>query len=51
MLRVLALQVDSQEWNCYEMTATEFLYRALTEAGFWSYSVAQAVPEPFFEPA
>jgi hypothetical protein len=56
---VLAMQVDIQEWNRYEMTATEFLYRILTDPGFWPDSVpqavsgpvAQTVPEPFFEPA
>jgi hypothetical protein len=48
---VLAMQVDIQEWNRYEMTATEFLYRILTDPGFRPDSVAQAVPEPFFEPA
>lgn len=49
---VLAVQVDTLEWKRYEMTATEFLYRILTEPGFyWPPSVAPAVPEPFFEPA
>ncbi|MEU4034345.1 SMI1/KNR4 family protein [Streptomyces collinus] len=58
---VLAVQVDTMEWNRYEMTATQFLYRFLTDPGFsfWPYSVAEAmsgtvaqgVPEPFFEPA
>ncbi|MCX5092412.1 hypothetical protein OOK36_26750 [Streptomyces sp. NBC_00365] len=56
---VLAMQVDIQEWNRYEMTATGFLYRILTDPGFWPDSVtravsgpvAQAMPEPFFEPA
>ncbi|MGW3246135.1 hypothetical protein [Streptomyces sp. NPDC001070] len=41
------------------MTTTELLYRILTEPGFWPPSaaqvvcgpVAQAMPEPFFEPA
>jgi hypothetical protein len=33
------------------MTATEFLYRILTDPGFRPDSVADSVPEPFFEPA
>ncbi|MEU0187081.1 hypothetical protein ABZ312_38905 [Streptomyces sp. NPDC006207] len=56
---VLTMQVDTWEWNRYEMTATELLYRILTERGFWPPSaapadsgpMAQAMPEPFFEPA
>jgi hypothetical protein len=57
---VLAVQVDTLEWHRYEMTATEFLYRILTDPGFYrpysvtqavSASVAQHMPEPFFEPA
>ncbi|WUD70434.1 hypothetical protein OG937_01240 [Streptomyces sp. NBC_00510] len=39
---VLTMQVDTWEWNRYEMTATEFLYRILTEPGFWPPSAAQA---------
>jgi hypothetical protein len=54
------VQVDTLEWHRYEMTATEFLYRILTDPGFYrpysvtqavSASVAQHMPEPFFEPA
>ncbi|MFG2302481.1 hypothetical protein [Actinacidiphila glaucinigra] len=56
---VLTMQVDTWEWNRYEMTATELLYRILTEPGVWppsaaqavSEPVAQAMPKPFFEPA
>ncbi|MGW3244892.1 hypothetical protein [Streptomyces sp. NPDC001070] len=48
---VLTMQVDTWEWNRYEMTATELLYRILTDPGFWPDSLAQAMPEPFFEPA
>ncbi|MFD8079061.1 SMI1/KNR4 family protein [Streptomyces sp. NPDC059718] len=56
---VLTMQVDTWEWNRFEMTAAELLYRILTEPGFWPPSaaqavcgpVAQAMPEPFFEPA
>ncbi|MGP4083493.1 hypothetical protein [Streptomyces sp. KR55] len=42
---------DAEDWDRYEMTATEFLYRILTDPGFRPYSVAQHMPEPFFEPA
>jgi hypothetical protein len=48
---VLAKMEDAEDWDRYEMTATEFLYRILTDPGFRPYSVAQDVPEPFFEPA
>ncbi|WP_327137418.1 SMI1/KNR4 family protein [Streptomyces sp. NBC_01340] len=47
----LAKMKDSEYWHRYEMTATEFLYRILTDPGFRPYSVAECVPEPFFEPA
>ncbi|MFF3871372.1 hypothetical protein [Streptomyces sp. NPDC001978] len=48
---VLAKSKDSEYWHRYEMTATEFLYRILTDPRFRPYTVADAVPEPFFEPA
>ncbi|MFF3463903.1 hypothetical protein ACWCQN_39705 [Streptomyces sp. NPDC001984] len=48
---VLAKMEDAENWDRYEMTATEFLYRILTDPRFWPYSVADSVPEPFFEPA
>ncbi|MFF3878854.1 SMI1/KNR4 family protein [Streptomyces sp. NPDC001978] len=48
---VLAKAKDSEYWHRYEMTATEFLYRTLTDPGFRPSTVADAVPEPFFEPA
>ncbi|MFF4353113.1 SMI1/KNR4 family protein [Streptomyces sp. NPDC001530] len=47
---VLAKMEDAEDWDRYEMTATEFLYRILTDPRFWPYSVADSVPEPFFEP-
>ncbi|MFG2353686.1 hypothetical protein [Streptomyces sp. NPDC048521] len=48
---VLAKMEDAEDWDRYEMTATEFLYRILTDPGFRPYTVADSVPEPFFEPA
>jgi hypothetical protein len=48
---VLAKMEDAEEWDRYEMPAAEFLYRILTDPGFWPCSMAQSVPEPFFEPA
>jgi hypothetical protein len=48
---VFAKMEDSEDWDRYEMTATEFLYRILTDPGFRPYTVADAVPEPFFEPS
>ncbi|MGW9029393.1 SMI1/KNR4 family protein [Streptomyces sp. NPDC055722] len=47
---VLAKMEDAEEWDRYEMSATEFLYRILTDPGFRPYTVADAVSEPFFEP-
>ncbi|MFF8972234.1 hypothetical protein [Streptomyces sp. NPDC014995] len=46
---VLARMEDAEEWDRYEMPATEFLYRILTDPGFRPYSVAQAVLEPSFD--
>lgn len=48
---VLARMEDAEEWNRYEMTVAEFLYRILTDPGFRPYTVADAVPEAFFGPA
>lgn len=48
---VIASMEDAENRPRYEMTATEFLYRILTDPGFRPYSVAQYVPEPFFEEA
>ncbi len=48
---VVASMEDAEGLHRYEMTATEFLYRVLTDPGFRPYSVAGAVPEPFFEEA
>ncbi|MBW8707096.1 hypothetical protein MBT84_46445 [Streptomyces sp. MBT84] len=47
---VLAMQVDVQEWSRYEMTATEFLHRILTDRTFRPHSVARSAFGPFFEP-
>jgi hypothetical protein len=48
---VLAKMEDAEDWDRYEMCATEFLYRILTDPGFRPYTVADSVPQPFFEPA
>jgi hypothetical protein len=48
---VLAKMEDAEDWDRHETTATKFLYRILTDPRFRPYSVAQHVPEPFFEPA
>lgn len=48
---VVASMEDAEELDRYEMTATEFLYQVLTDPGFRPYTVAGAVPEPFFEEA
>lgn len=48
---ILASMEDAENWHRYEMTTTEFLYRILTDPGFRPYTVADSVPEPFFEPA
>ncbi|MER6571543.1 hypothetical protein ABT288_36550 [Streptomyces sp. NPDC001093] len=47
---VLAKMEAAKEWDRYEMSATEFLYRILTGPGFRPYTAADAVPEPIFEP-
>lgn len=47
---VLATTEDADGWNRYEMTATEFLFRILTDPAFRPYSFADSFPEPFFEP-
>ncbi|GGJ42298.1 hypothetical protein GCM10010121_061760 [Streptomyces brasiliensis] len=48
---VLAMQVDYEDgWHRYEMTATEFLYRILTDPEFQPYSVAQFPAGLSFEP-
>jgi hypothetical protein len=49
-LAALCTGEDAEEWARYEMPAAEFLYRILTDPRFLPYSVAQSVPEPFFEP-
>lgn len=48
---VLAKMEDSENWHRYEMTATEFLYRILTDPGFRPYTVALSAPGLSFEAA
>jgi hypothetical protein len=47
---VLAKMEDAEDWDRYEMTATEFLYRILTDSEFQPYSIAQHMPHLLFEP-
>lgn len=48
---VVASMEDAEATRRYETTATEFLHRVLTDPGFRPWSVAGAVPDPFFEEA
>jgi hypothetical protein len=48
---VVAVMEDAQKPHTYEMTATEFLYRVLTDPDFRPWTVAPAVPDPYFEEA
>ncbi|MBY8880314.1 SMI1/KNR4 family protein [Actinacidiphila acidipaludis] len=48
---VVAAMEDAEDTARYEMTATGFLFRVLTDPGFRPWTVAPTVPQPSFEEA